>query len=83
MTGGGAYGQDPQLRAGLKARGTGYALTVACSTRVWVDQGRTLVLADTVAECLPATAWQRQSAGPGAKGPRHYDWARIHIGAGT
>ena len=26
---------------------------------------------------LPARAWQRLSAGPGAKGPRWYDWAFI------
>jgi hypothetical protein len=26
---------------------------------------------------LPARAWQRLSAGPGAKGPRWYDWALI------
>ncbi|MEV0924288.1 IS701 family transposase [Streptomyces spongiicola] len=31
---------------------------------------------------LPATAWQRQSAGPGAKGPRYNDWAWIHSGTG-
>ncbi|WP_406154345.1 hypothetical protein [Streptomyces sp. NBC_01023] len=38
---------------------------------------------DTVAGRLPATAWQRQSAGNGAKGPRYYDWAWIHIGTGS
>ncbi|MGW8762473.1 IS701 family transposase [Streptomyces sp. NPDC055815] len=81
VTGDEAYGQDPQLRAGLEARGTGYVMAVACSTRVWINQGRTPVRADTVAERMPATAWQRQSAGPGAKGPRNYDWAWIHIGA--
>jgi SRSO17 transposase len=80
VTGDEAYGQDPQLRAALEARGTGYVMAVACSTRVRINQGRTPVRADTVAERLPATAWQRHSAGNGAKGPRHYDWAWIHIG---
>ena len=28
---------------------------------------------------LPARAWQRVSAGPGAKGPRWYDWALIEV----
>ena len=28
---------------------------------------------------MPATAWQRLSAGAGAKGPRLYDWARVPI----
>jgi SRSO17 transposase len=30
-----------------------------------------------LARRLPARAWQRLSAGPGAKGPRWYDWALI------
>jgi hypothetical protein len=28
---------------------------------------------------LPARAWQRVSAGPGAKGPRWYDWVLIEV----
>ncbi len=80
VTGDEAYGQDPRLRAALEARGTGYVMAVACSTRVRINHGRTFVRADTLAERLPATAWQRHSAGLGAKGPRHYDWAWIHIG---
>ncbi|MET8014876.1 IS701 family transposase, partial [Streptomyces sp. NPDC005271] len=82
VTGDEAYGQDPQLRAALEARKTGYVLAVACSTRVRINHGRTAARADAVAGRLPATAWQRQSAGPGAKGPRYYDWAWIHIGTG-
>ncbi|MFI5886467.1 IS701 family transposase [Streptomyces sp. NPDC051554] len=81
VTGDEAYGQDPQLRAALEARGTGYVLAVACSMRVRINHGRTAVRADTVAARLPATAWQRHSAGNGAKGPRYYDWAWIHTGA--
>ncbi|MEU3256201.1 IS701 family transposase [Streptomyces sp. NPDC006997] len=80
VTGDEAYGQDPRLRGALEARGTGYVLAVACSTRVRINHGRTPVRADTVAARLPVTAWQRRSAGSGAKGPRHYDWAWIHIG---
>ncbi|MFF4648132.1 IS701 family transposase [Streptomyces sp. NPDC001389] len=80
VTGDEAYGQDPRLRAALEARGTGYVLAVACSMRVRINHGRTPVRADTVTGRLPATSWQRHSAGNGAKGPRHYDWAWIHIG---
>ncbi|MEZ3181801.1 IS701 family transposase [Streptomyces pimonensis] len=80
VTGDEAYGQDPQLRARLEEAGIGYVMAVACSTRVRINSGRTPVRADTVAGRLPATAWQRHSAGSGAKGPRHYDWAWIHIG---
>ncbi|GAA3289214.1 hypothetical protein GCM10020295_00610 [Streptomyces cinereospinus] len=45
-----------------------------------INSGLTPVRADTAAGRLPVTAWQRWSAGSGAKGPRHYDWAWIHIG---
>lgn len=41
VTGDEAYGQDPQLRAALEARRTGYVMAVACSTRVWINQSRT------------------------------------------
>lgn len=37
VTGDEAYGQDPQLRAALEARGVGHVLTVACSTRVKIN----------------------------------------------
>jgi SRSO17 transposase len=80
VTGDEAYGQDPGLRAGLEARGVGYVLAVSCTTRVRINQGRTAVRADEVAGRLPASAWHRQSAGSGAKGPRYYDWAWVHIG---
>jgi SRSO17 transposase len=83
VTGDEAYGQDPELRAALETRGIGYVLAVACSMRVRINHGRTLVRADSLAGRLPATAWHRQSAGNGAKGPRYYDWAWIHIGTGS
>lgn len=83
VTGDEAYGQDPHLRLALETREVGYVLAVACSTRVRVNQGRAPARADTVAGSLPATAWQRHSAGNGARGPRHYDWAWVHIGAGS
>ncbi|WP_407702065.1 IS701 family transposase [Streptomyces toyocaensis] len=82
VTGDEAYGQDPGLRTVLEARGLGYVLAVACSTRVRINQGRTTARADTVPDRLPATAWHRQSCGAGAKGPRYYDWAWIETGTG-
>jgi hypothetical protein len=33
------------------------------------------IRADVLAAALPRRAWQRLSAGPGAKGQRYYDWA--------
>ena len=80
VTGDEVYGQDPQLRSALEARGVGYVLAVACTTRVRINQDRTIVQADTTAAALPPDAWHRQSAGAGAKGPRYYDWAWVQIG---
>ncbi|MFF8029304.1 IS701 family transposase [Streptomyces sp. NPDC007896] len=80
-TGDEAYGQDPGLRALLESREIGYVLAVACSTRVRINQGRTAARADAMANRPPTSAWHRQSAGSGAKGPRYYDWAWIEIGA--
>jgi len=82
VTGDEAYGQDPHLRAALEARGIGYVLAVACSTRVRINHGRTPMRADILADRLPRDAWHRQSAGAGAKGPRYYDWAWVQTGTG-
>ena len=69
------YGQDPKLRAELARRGLGYVLAVAKSHPVTTGIGPRP--AGELAKRLPARAWQRLSAGPGAKGPRWYDWALI------
>ena len=71
------YGQDPQLRAGLARRGLGYVLAMAKSHPVTTAIGARP--AAELVKRLPARAWQRVSAGPGAKGPRWYDWALIEI----
>jgi SRSO17 transposase len=73
------YGQDPDLRAELEERRTGYVLAVACHHQVTVAAGKCRV--DELPACLPRTAWQRYSAGPGAKGHRYYDWALIGLPA--
>ncbi len=77
VTGDEVYGQDPQLRAGLARRGLGYVLAVAKSHPVTTAIGARP--AAELAKRLPARAWQRLSAGPGAKGPRWYDWALIEV----
>ena len=69
------YGQDPRLRAELARRGLGYVLAVAKSHQVTTLAGTFPAI--KLARRLPARAWQRLSAGPGAKGPRWYDWALI------
>jgi SRSO17 transposase len=75
VTGDEVYGQDPQLRAEIARRGLGYVLAVAKTHPVTTGIGTRP--AGELARRLPARAWQRLSAGPGAKGPRWYDWALI------
>ena len=65
------YGQDPKLRAELARRGLGYVLAVAKTAPVTTPAGTCPAI--ELAKRLPARAWQRISAGPGAKGPRWYD----------
>ncbi|MEV0611517.1 IS701 family transposase [Polymorphospora rubra] len=70
-----AYGNSAAFRAGLRGHRLGYVLAVSRSHMVPLDGGKIHVRADRVAADLPATAWQRRSAGAGSKGPRFYDWA--------
>ncbi|MBB3734014.1 SRSO17 transposase [Nonomuraea dietziae] len=71
------YGQSPHLRTELEERQVGYVLAVASSHRVTTGAG--LRRADQVTFQLPHRAWQRLSAGAGAKGHRFYDWAFVRI----
>jgi SRSO17 transposase len=69
------YGADPDLRAQLEAHRVGYVLAIAGNRRLPTAAGS--IRADALAAALPRRAWQRLSAGPGAKGQRLYDWAWI------
>jgi SRSO17 transposase len=80
VTGDEVYGADPGLRAGLEDRQVGYVLAVAKSHPAATAAGA--VRADMLARKLPPRAWQRLSAGPGAKGHRWYDWAWVSIDPG-
>jgi SRSO17 transposase len=80
VTGDEVYGADPGLRADLEARRTGYVLAVAAGHRVATAAGT--CPAGQLAARLPRRAWQRYSAGPGAKGHRYYDWAWAVIDLG-
>lgn len=70
------YGNDPAFHSGVRALDLGYVLVVARDHRITV-RGGIRRRADQIAADLPATAWQRYSAGTGSKGPRWYDWAWI------
>ncbi|HEX2075604.1 MAG TPA: IS701 family transposase [Geodermatophilus sp.] len=71
------YGADPKLRGELEDRLVGYVLAVACDHRCPTGAGK--LTAKELAADLPKRAWQRLSAGPGAKGERRYDWALIAL----
>ncbi|MER6959974.1 IS701 family transposase [Streptomyces sp. NPDC000618] len=71
------YGGNPKLRTALENHGVGYVLAVACSAEVPTAAGRSR--ADALAQKVPKRAWQKLSAGPGAKGQRFYDWAVIDL----
>jgi SRSO17 transposase len=73
------YGGDRRLRAWLEAQRQAFVLEIACNEPLgtWTVSGPGQVRADQLAAQLPADAWQRLSAGDGAKGPRYYEWARV------
>jgi SRSO17 transposase len=71
------YGSDPGLRADLEARQIGYVLAIAATHRVATGAGTSQ--ARHIAARLPRPAWQRYSAGTGAKGHRSCDWAWVTI----
>ncbi len=72
-----AYGGDPRLAARLRLLRLGYVFAVACSHQVSTGIGAYRV--DVLAAGLPAAAWQRVSAGRGAKGHRYYDWSLVAL----
>jgi SRSO17 transposase len=62
------HGGNPALRGDLEPRRVGYVLAVACDHRVTTAAGT--YRADELVARLPKRAWQRLSAGKGAKGHR-------------
>jgi SRSO17 transposase len=67
------YGDNPGLRAFLEERGQAYVMAISSDERLPLWEGGIRAL--TLANRLPASAWQPLSAGEGAKGPRLYEWA--------
>ena len=72
------YGDNGPLRAWLEQGQLRYVLAVSCDHRVPAGAGHT-IRADELAARLPRRAWQRLSAGEGAKGHRYHDWAWTSI----
>lgn len=70
-----AYGQDSHFRRFLEDAQLSYVVAVPKSQPV---NGPRI---DHVLAQAPPEAWQRLSAGPGAKGERFYDWAGARLPA--
>jgi SRSO17 transposase len=81
VTGDEVYGDNRPLREWLESRRQPYVLAVSCDERVGVDGGDAAPREEVaaVAARLAPPAWERLSAGNGAKGPRLYDWALIPL----
>ncbi|WP_405443306.1 IS701 family transposase [Streptomyces avidinii] len=77
VTGDEVYGGDPHLSAELERRQIGYVLAVSRKRPIATRAG--VFRAGQLAYGLPKKAWQRLSAGTGAKGHRFYDWAQVDM----
>jgi SRSO17 transposase len=77
-----AYGQNTALRTWLEspqvAARVGYVLATRSDDRLTGADGHRRA-ARTLAAAVPAQAWERRSAGPGAHGHRLYDWAHLEL----
>ena len=74
------YGDSRRLRMRLEGREQPYVL--ACSGKAYVWAGWQQYRVGDILDALrqdTATAWQRLSAGDGAKGPRRFDWYRRQL----
>ncbi len=78
VTGDAVYGGDRRLRAWLESRQQAFVLAIARNEPLWW-QGPNYASAEAIARSQAASAWQRLSAGAGAKGERLYDWALVPL----
>jgi SRSO17 transposase len=65
----------------LRRAGEGYVLGVNANSRFnsWGRQPEVAGTAETIAQALDASAWQRCSAGEGTQGARLYNWAYLEL----
>jgi SRSO17 transposase len=81
VTGDEVYGRNRRLRRALEEREQPFVLAVPSDEPLWVlwDGMPQQIPARTIAQALSEEAWERLSAGDGAKGPRWYDWAAVPL----
>lgn len=77
VTGDSVYGDDSMLRCWLMDQHQASVLAITGKERLSVA-GQLMELKAIIAD-LPATGWERLSAGAGSKGLRWYDWQQIAL----
>lgn len=77
VTGDSVYGADHRIRRWAERHRRGYVLAVTSGQRLGLRPVTAWI------KTLPKRAWQRLSAGDGAKGPRLYDWACVPYRGGA
>ena len=75
------YGSDRRLRIDLEQQERPFVLAIRSNEKLWsmLDGRPGQHTAAALAAAVSAEAWQRLSAGAGAKGERFYDWARVRL----
>src|SRR6187200_1193932 len=75
------YGSDRRLRLDLEQQERPFVLAIRSNEKLWstLDHRPGQHTAAALAAAVSAEAWQRLSAGAGAKGERFYDWARVSL----
>jgi SRSO17 transposase len=75
------YGSDRRLRLDLEPQERPFVLAIRSNEKLWstLDDRIGQHTAAALAAAVPQGAWQRLSAGAGAKGERFYDWARVRL----
>ena len=72
-----------EIEMKLRQLGKGYVLGVNANSQFnsWRRKPVVAGTAETIANALAPSAWQRLSAGEGTQGARLYDWARLAKGS--
>ena len=75
------YGSDRRLRIDLEQQERPFVLAIRSNEKLWSTLADRMgqYTAAALAAAVPEEAWQRLSAGAGAKGERFYDWARVRL----
>jgi SRSO17 transposase len=73
-----AYGQSKSLRVWREEHDQPHVVATRRNDDV-VTTSMGFARVDKLIAALPGRAWSRISCGPGAHGPREYDWARVPI----